>query len=211
MRKNGIFVTFEGIEGSGKSTQAYCLYKHLLDLKLDTILTREPGGTDLGGNIRRMILESGKVFPVAELLLFLADRNQHINEIIKPALERGAVVICDRYYHSTYAYQGDARNIDWNTVKLLNEFAIEGLKPDLTFLIDVPVEVGFQRKKTNDLGLDRIEQEDSRFHNTVRSAYLKLGKEESMMVVIDGTRKEEDIKKEVLNLFRQKFEKRIPL
>lgn len=210
MRKNGIFITFEGIEGSGKSTQAFELNRYLLDRKTEVILTREPGGTELGGNLRRMILESGKVFPAAELLLFLADRNQHINEVIKPALERGAVVICDRYYHSTYAYQGNARNIDWDTVKLLNEFAIEGLKPDLTFLIDVPVEVGFHRKKTNDLGLDRIEQEDTAFHNTVRSAYLKLGKEESMMVVIDGTKKEEEIKKEVLNLFRQKFGKMLP-
>ena len=211
MRKNGIFITFEGIDGCGKSTQSYFLYKYLLNATLDVLLTRNPGGTELGGSIRRMILEAGKVFPAAELLLFLADRNQHINEIIRPALERGAVVICDRYYHSTYAYQGNARSMDWNTVKLLNEFAIEGLKPDLTYLIDVPVEVGFQRKKTNDLGLDRIEQEDAKFHNTVRSAYLKLGKEESMMVVIDGTRKEEEIKKEVLSLFRQKFGKKIAL
>jgi dTMP kinase len=207
MRKSGIFVTFEGIEGSGKSTQARLLYQRLLDSKADVILTREPGGTELGANIRKMILESGKVYPAAELLLFLADRNQHINEVIQPALDRGATVICDRYYHSTYAYQGDARNMDWNTVKLLNEFAIEGLKPDLTFLIDVPVEVGFERKKTNDLGLDRIEKEDVSFHNTVRKAYLKLGKEEKMIVVIDGSKKEDEIKKEVIGVFKNKFPK----
>lgn len=209
MRKTGVFITFEGIEGCGKSTQSFALYKYLQDRNVDVILTREPGGTDLGGNIRRMILESGKVYPAAELLLFLADRNQHINEIIRPALDRDAVVICDRYYHSTYAYQGNARNMNWDTVKLLNEFAIEGLKPELTYLIDVPVEVGFQRKKTNDLGLDRIEQEDAAFHNTVRGAYLKMGKEESMIVVIDGTKKEDEIKKEVLNIFRQKFGKKL--
>jgi dTMP kinase len=207
MRKSGIFVTFEGIEGSGKSTQARLLYQRLLDSKTDVLLTREPGGTELGANIRKMILESGKVYPAAELLLFLADRNQHINEVILPALDRGATVICDRYYHSTYAYQGDARNMDWNTVKLLNDFAIEGLKPDLTFLIDIPVEVGFERKKTNDLGLDRIEKEDVSFHNTVRKAYLKLGKEEKMIVVIDGSKNEDEIRKEVIGVFKNKFPK----
>lgn len=204
MRNNGVFVTFEGIEGSGKSTQAALLYQYLASKKKDALLTREPGGTELGVNIRKMILESGKVFPAAELLLFLADRNQHINEVIRPALERGAVVICDRYYHSTYAYQGDARNLDWNTVRLLNEFAIEGLKPDITFLVDVPVEVGFGRKRENDLGLDRIEKETASFHHAVRKAYLKLGKDEKMMVVIDGTKKQDDIHGEILSIFRKK-------
>jgi dTMP kinase len=207
MRKSGIFVTFEGIEGSGKTTQANLLYQQLLDQKIDVLFTREPGGTELGVNIRKMILDSGKVYPSAELLLFLADRNQHINEVILPALERGAVVICDRYYHSTYAYQGDARNISGDTVKLLNEFAIEGLKPDLTFLVDVPVETGFERKKGIGLGLDRIEKEDTVFHNTVRKAYLKLGKNEKMMVVIDGTKELEVIRKEVLGIFKARFPK----
>lgn len=201
----GKFITFEGIEGSGKSTQARLLFQTLLEQKRDAVLTREPGGTELGAGIRQLLLGSPRVAPAAELLLFLADRNQHINEIVIPALNRGAIVVCDRYYHSTLAYQANGRNLDWNTVKLLNEFAIEGLKPDLTFLIDVPVEVGFERKKTGDLGLDRIEKEEHAFHHTVRKAFLKLGKEENMMVVIDGTRKEEEIRKEVLGIVKQKF------
>ena len=206
---NGLFITFEGIEGCGKTTQANYLYKHLLNNGADVLLTREPGGTDLGVNIRRLILDSSSIYPITELFLFLADRNQHVNEIIKPVLQRGAIVICDRYYHSTYAYQASGRNAGIDVVKKINDISIEGLKPDITFLIDIPVEIGFSRKKALNLGLDRIEREDFDFHNNIRNAYLKIAKDEKMIIVVDGMKKRNEIKDIILNHLLEKFKERI--
>lgn len=203
----GLLITFEGIEGCGKSTQANYLYQELLKKGIDVFLTREPGGTELGKSIRNLVLHSHKNYPIAELLLFLADRNQHVNEIIKPVMNRGGIVICDRYYHSTYAYQVSGRKVDLEMVKSANNLATEGLKPDLTFLIDVSVELGFERKKSIDKGLDRIESEEMEFHQAVRDAYLKLVKEEPMITKIDGSRKKEEIRDEILKIFRERFPK----
>jgi len=202
----GIFVTFEGIEGCGKSTQAFYLYERLLNNRYPVILTREPGGTEAGTKIRNILLESHSLAPLTELFLFLADRNQHIRELIIPSIENGIIVICDRFYHSTYAYQAGGRRVSIETVKRLNEIALEGLKPDLTFLIDVPVETGFNRKKSENLNLDRIEKEDFEFHNSIRNAYLEMAKSDSNIILINGLKSKEEIKAEIFETFKNKFQ-----
>lgn len=189
----GLFITLEGIEGCGKSTQAKLLKEYFEKQGREVILTREPGGTELGASIRRLLLESGHVYPIAELLLFLADRNQHVREMIVPALEKGAVVICDRYYHSTFAYQAAGRKVGSETVKIINDIAMEGTKPLITFLIDIPVDEGFRRKKANRMELDRIEREKKDFHETIRAGYLELAGKDPSMTVIDGMLPREEI------------------
>lgn len=201
----GIFVSFEGIEGSGKSTQANFLYNSLLQKGIDAVLTREPGGTDLGDSIRDILLHDHKTYPLSELLLFLADRNQHVNQIIKPFLEKGYVVITDRYYHSTYAYQITGRSIPEEQVRMLNEIAIEGYHPDITFLVDIPPETGFERKKSGSLQLDLIEQESLEFHHSVRKAYLDLARDTDSICLVDGLLDRSRIRQKVWEAFLEKF------
>ncbi|OHD57629.1 MAG: dTMP kinase [Spirochaetes bacterium GWF1_51_8] len=201
---DGIFITFEGIEACGKSTQANILYNLLESRRIKTILTKEPGGTELGDKIRNIVLHE-KVFPVAELLLFLADRNQHINETIRPYMNEGYVVICDRFYHSTYAYQATGRKIGLDIVRRFNEMIIEDCRPDLTFLIDLPPEVGFERKRTANLALDRIEKQDYSFHNSVREAYLELAKADKTIRVLDGMHSKDTLTKEIMDILNGKF------
>jgi dTMP kinase len=203
--KNGIFITFEGIEGSGKSTQSKLFFEYLKEANIPAILTLEPGGTELGKSIRKMLLESESVSPQTELLLFMADRSEHVNQMIKPALQDGKCVICDRFFHSTYAYQAGGRNLDPAVIRSINKFATGGLEPDITFFIDIPVEIGFNRKKQENLKLDRIEQEGLEFHHTLRNAYLELLKTEKMMVRIDGTKYREAIQEDIINIFNKKF------
>ena len=201
----GVFITFEGIEGSGKSTQANYLYTRLLEHGVDCVLTREPGGTELGDTIRDILLHTHKAAPIAELLLFLADRNQHVREIIQPYLDKGFVVISDRFYHSTYAYQISGRSIEPETVRALNEIAIEGCHPDLSFLVDITPETGFARKKAGSLQLDRIEQEDLEFHHSVRDAYIQMSGEEERLILIDGMQDRQDIREAVWKSFLAHF------
>lgn len=194
----GLFISFEGIEGCGKSTQSRLLHKSLTDNGQNALLTREPGGTELGKSIRKLLLDSGKVYPLAELFLFLADRNQHVEEQIRPELEKGTTVICDRFHHSTIAYQAGGRKVDVDTVLKLNEYAVDGVLPDLTFFIDVPVEVGFSRKSSFNMELDRIEREDRSFHESIRNAFLALASQDSKIITIDGTQPKDMIQKEIL-------------
>ena len=201
----GLFITFEGIEGCGKSTQAKLLEKHFRESGKSVLFTREPGGTELGRNVRKLLLDSGKVYPIAELFLFLADRNQHVREEIVPALERGTVVICDRFYHSTFAYQAGGRKVDFPTVQLLNDIAIEQTVPDLSFYIDVPVEIGFSRKNTMQQGLDRIESEDRSFHESIRNAYLKLVQEDDRLILIDGSRDKAAVSADIQRALKSRF------
>jgi dTMP kinase len=173
-----LFITFEGGEGSGKSVQAKALYRKLSRLAIPVILTHEPGVTSLGRKITRW-LKWGKdmgISPMAELMLFNASRAQLINEIIKPGLRSGKTVICDRYADSTIAYQSYGRRLDLDVVKAVNETAIQGIRPDLTILLDVPVEKGLARKKGDKP--DRFEQEDIDFHQKVREGYLELARAE---------------------------------
>ena len=172
-----LFITFEGGEGSGKSTQARLLYRRLIRLALPAILTHEPGVTSLGKKITRWLKwhRDLELSPLAELLLFNASRAQLIAEVIRPALRSGQIVICDRFSDSTVAYQGYGRGIDISEVEKANNVATSGLKPDLTFFLDMPVEPAFLRIKNNK---DRFEMESLDFHERVRRGYQSLAKAE---------------------------------
>ncbi|MEE9366372.1 MAG: dTMP kinase [Dehalococcoidales bacterium] len=189
-----LFITFEGGEGSGKSVQARALYRRLSRLAIPAILTHEPGVTSLGRKIARW-LKWGKdmgISPMAELMLFNASRAQLVNEVIKPNLRSGKTVICDRYADSTIAYQSYGRGLDSVLVKAVSEAAIQGVRPDLTILLDVPVEAGLARKKGNKP--DRFEQEDINFHRKVREGYLELAKAgPDRWLVVDATRSRQEI------------------
>ena len=180
----GFFITLEGPEGSGKSTQARLLAGHLRRQGREVIVTAEPGGDSVARKIRGLVLDSrNEVVPEGELLLFLAARAQNVRRIILPALDSGAVVVCDRFADSSIAYQGYARGIDIPTLRNLNEFATGGLVPDLTLLLDIPVEVGLERQQDK----NRFEAESVEFHRKVREGFLALAaKEPARWVVIDA-------------------------
>ena len=189
-----LFITFEGGEGSGKSVQAKALYRRLSRLATPAILTHEPGVTSLGRKIAHW-LKWGKdmgISPMAELMLFSASRAQLVNEVMKPNLQSDKVVVCDRYADSTTAYQSYGRGLDLEMVNAVNEAAIQEVRPDLTILLDVPVEDGLARKKGNKP--DRFEQEDIAFHQRVRQGYLELAKAEpDRWLVVDAAQSKEEI------------------
>ncbi len=189
-----LFITFEGGEGSGKSVQVRALYRRLSRLAIPAMLTHEPGVTPLGRKIARW-LKWGKdmgISPMAELMLFNASRAQLVNEAIKPGLQSGRVVICDRYADSTTAYQSYGRGLDLEMVRAVNEAAMQGVRPDLTLLLDMPVEAGLARKKSRKQ--DRFEQEDIAFHRRVRQGYLALARAEpERWLVIDAEKSREEI------------------
>jgi dTMP kinase len=179
-----VFITFEGPEGSGKTTQLARAADYLRAQGLTVLQTREPGGTPLADRIREVLLDAANtgLTPSAELLLYAAARAQHVVEKIKPALQRGEVVLCDRFADSTLAYQGYARGLDLNLVAQVNLFATGGLEPDLTLLFDLPVEVGLARAGARAKHLpdeqreDRFEREEIAFHQRLRDGYLHLAK-----------------------------------
>ncbi|MFH1169912.1 MAG: dTMP kinase [Chloroflexota bacterium] len=188
-----LFITFEGGEGSGKSSQARTLYRRLTRLEMPALLTYEPGGTALGRRIARWLKWSDMpISPVAELLLFDASRAQLVAEVIRPGLADGKTVICDRYADSTVAYQGDGRGLGLPMVTAVNDAGTDGLKPDLTFLLDIPSRDGLVRK--GDDRPDRFEQETLAFHQRVRDGYLKLAAQEpERWMVIDAAQSKEKI------------------
>lgn len=186
-----LFITFEGPEGSGKSTQARLLAEWLAEQGLDVRFTREPGGTPIGDRIRQILLSpnSAGLTPEAEVLLFSASRAQLVREVILPHLEQGGIVVCDRYADSTYAYQGYGRGLDMDILRRITAFATRGLVPDLTFLIDIPVREGLHRKRQGDGEDDwnRMEAEVLAYHERVRQGYLELARQEpKRWVVLDG-------------------------
>jgi dTMP kinase len=199
----GLFITFEGGEGSGKTLQAKALHRKLMQAGTPVILTHEPGGTEAGEKIARLLkqLKEIEMVPLTELLLFNASRAQHINQVIKPNLEFGKVVICDRYTDSTVTYQGYGRGLDLETVKTVNDFATGGLKPDLTILMDIPPEEGFNRiNNIRGREKDRFEQEDIEFHRKIREGFLRLVADEpERWLVVDATLSKERIKKIIWN------------
>ncbi|MFD2641045.1 dTMP kinase [Pseudomonas japonica] len=174
---SGLFITLEGPEGAGKSTNRDYLAGHLRDRGLDVLLTREPGGTPLAERIRELLLAPSdeKMDADTELLLVFAARAQHLAEVIRPALARGAVVLCDRFTDATYAYQGGGRGLGVERIATLERFVQGGLQPDLTLLFDLPVEVGLSRAAARGR-LDRFEQEGQAFFEAVRQAYLDRAK-----------------------------------
>jgi dTMP kinase len=189
-----LFITFEGVEGCGKSTQSQFLYRRLKKLGIPSILIHEPGITALGKKITRLLKWSKEIniSPISELLLFNASRAQLIEEVIKPALEEGKVVICDRYADSTTAYQGYGRGLDFSVVSAVNRIATQGLAPDLTILLDVPVEKGLRRKE--DTPSDRFHDENLNFHGRVREGFNKLAAAKpEHWLKIDGTLSKEAI------------------
>jgi dTMP kinase len=181
------FITFEGGEGCGKSYQSKALYRRLLKEKIPATLTHEPGGTDLGENISRWIKWRAEVglSAVGELLLFSASRNQLVSEVINPSIVKDEVVVCDRFYDSTLAYQGYGRGLDFGMIKQLNELSTDGLKPSLTILLDIPATEGLKRKIQDKL--DRFEKETLIFHEQVRQGYLQLARyEPKRFLVVDA-------------------------
>jgi dTMP kinase len=189
-----LFVTFEGGEGCGKSTQTRILYRRLQKVAVPAVLTHEPGVTDLGKKITALLKWSKNIAisPASELMLFNASRAQLIKEIIKPELDKGSVVICDRYTDSTVAYQSYGRGLDLEMVQTVNRISTQGLKPDLTILLDLPVEKGLERK--HGTKPDRFQTENISFHQRVRQGYLALVKAEpERWMVVDGSQSKEVI------------------
>ncbi|ACN98450.1 thymidylate kinase [Sulfurihydrogenibium azorense Az-Fu1] len=200
----GVFITFEGIEGSGKSTQAKRLYEYLTNIGIKAYLTREPGGTSIGKKIREILLSHWEEnFPsIAELLLYQADRNIHVNNIIKPLLQQDYIVISDRFYDSTTAYQHYARGIDYSIVDYLNKLATEGIKPHITFLLDLPVQEAFKRLNREK---DRLESEGLNFHQKVREGFLKIADmEKDRVIVLDGLKSPDEIFNQILNILKER-------
>lgn len=190
-----VFVSFEGIDGSGKSSQAALLVGRLQTSGVDVVSSREPGGTALGERVRELLLGAEDVSPWAEAALFAAARAQLVSEVVAPALERGAWVVVDRFLHSSLAYQGGARGLGVDAILELNRAAIGGLLPDRTFLLRVPVEVALAR--TADGRRDRIESEGAEFLTRVDSAFEALSVRFDAVEAIDGTRAEAEIAEEI--------------
>lgn len=199
--RRGIFISFEGIEGSGKTTQARLLYDYLCAKGLNPVLTEEPGGTEIGREIRKILLSLGhlNMHPVTELLLYNASRSQHVNEVILPAIKSGRVVITDRFSDSTFAYQGWGRGLDRDIISRIDEISTGGFRPDITILIDVDVNVGLLRnRKANKV--DRIELEEIEFHRRVRDGYLEIARQQPRRIkIIDGSKGIEDIHRQVIS------------
>ena len=213
-----MFVTLEGIEGCGKTTQARRLAGRLEAAGISSILTLEPGGTTIGQEIRRILLDSQNqdLSPLSELLLYEADRALHMEMVIKPALVRKKWVVCDRFFDATTAYQGYARGQDSELIKLLNEKVSLGIRPDITFLLDCPVEVGLNRAlKRNKImqqnGQDRFEKEEMDFHTAVRKGYLSIAENEpERFVVVDGTLGENELEEAIFSHIRPYLSNKVP-
>ena len=208
-------ISFEGGDGSGKTTQLKLLDNYLASRGKSCLSTREPGGTTLGEMIRKILLEAGKVEIASptELFLYLADRAQHVHEVIRPALASGRLVLCDRFTDSTLAYQGYGRGVDLDMLRRLNQVASHGITPDVTFLLDCPVEVGLSRTAQRNMNLksggsreDRFEQERADFHERVRRGFLELARAEPQRIyVLDASRPTEEVHHEIKKIVDEKL------
>jgi len=190
-----LFVVLEGPDASGKSTQLKLLAEHLAAHNIPHLTTREPGGTPLGRELRRLLLDPRRdIRPLTELLLMVADRHEHVERVIRPALNEGKWVLCSRYTLSTLAYQGYGRGVDLALLRQLNELATGGLEPDYVFLLDLPPQVAYQRTRDR----DRFEGEGLEFFTQVRAAYLELIRSVPRGYVIDATSPPEQVCREIL-------------
>ena len=206
------FITFEGVEGSGKTTQIQRLKKYLTQRGIPCKVTREPGGCPIGEKVRKILLnpDHREMVPMSELLLYEAARAQHVNDMIKPFLKKGGVILCDRFNDATLAYQGYGRRIDLRWIERLNHLSSQGIRPDVTFLLDCPSDVGLKRALQRNRVLkqereERFEKEEIQFHRRVRKGYLAIAKKEPRRVKVIDTRQGEDkvfnkIRKTVDNL-----------
>ncbi len=196
------FITFEGIEGSGKSTQVKKLHAFFLEKNIDAILTREPGGTFAGEKIREILIDEKieKLEAKTELFLNFAARLEHIEKLIKPSLAQGKTVISDRFFDSTFAYQGNAFGLDETLIEDVKKMAISDFAPDITFLIDVPVEAAFARIQTR-VDNNRYEKLGFDFHQKVRDGFLQLAKKNPRIKVIDGTKNQQEVFVEIISYF----------
>jgi len=202
----GKFITYEGIDGSGKTTQAKMLYEYLIGLGFDVILTREPGGTRFAEAVRKILLSHNDfaITPKAELMLYLAARAQLVDEVILPALKSGKWVISDRFFDSSVAYQGFARGLDPEEVMKTCLFATGGVKPDLTFFLDVSPETAAERMAKSGKKPDRLEAESREFTEKVRAGYLWIaGREPERFVVIDGEGSIESVFERIKNRVKE--------
>ena len=190
-----MLITFEGIEGCGKSTQVDLLFDYLTTKGYNVIKTREPGGTVFGEALRDVALQKNiDVFPLSELLTIMAIRAQHVEELIMPALQDRTIVLCDRFVDASYAYQGYGRGIDLGIIETLNRLVTKGIRPNLTVLIDCAAGLGLKRKAKDHRSLDRFEKESLSFHRKIRKAYLKLADEDQRrFFVVDGKSKIGDL------------------
>lgn len=202
----GIFITLEGIEGSGKSTQAKILAEKLLKDGFKTVSTFEPGDTEFGKKIREILLyPTLMINPLSELLLYFADRVQHLSEKIKPSLSEGSIVISDRFTDSTLAYQGYGRGISLDLINTLNKILLNGFKPDITILLDLPVEQGLARNKNTNKN-DKFELEALSFHNRVREGFLRIASlEPERFIIIDATKLVDEIALEIYEKIKERL------
>ncbi len=217
--KKGFLITFEGGEGAGKSTQMKRLVARLKRAKIPVVLTLQPGGTNIGKRIREVLLNPKlkHLTHRAELLLYMADRAQHVEELVVPALEAGKVVVCDRYTDSSTVYQGMCRGLGVDWTMQLNDFATGRLRPDLVIILDLPVEIGFARVrrrledtsyrgKRRVVKLDRLEREKMDFHRKVRKGFLSLArKSPRRYAVLDATRTEDEVARDIDELVLRKL------
>jgi len=208
----GKFITFEGIDGSGKSTQLRLIAGDLRVLGFNVLTTLQPGGTPLGRRLREAFLETEEnVHPMAELLLFAADRAQHVNFLIKPALAEGRIVISDRYADATEAYQGAGRGFDEKIISQVIKLATDGLKPDLTLFFDIPIEKAILRTNSrtdNETIKNRMDKETTEFYDRVRKSYLKIAeKEPKRFRVIDASGSIEEVHAKVAEIVKKFLEK----
>ena len=200
----GLFITFEGPDGCGKTTQMKLLAEYFKKKGKEVVLTREPGGKGLGEKVREILLNyDGEVSDRCESFLFLADRAQNIDIIVNPAVKEGKIVLCVRHIDSTVAYQGYGRGLNIDRINMLNNLATNGKKPDLTLVFDVDVETSMKRVGKEK---DRMESAGIDFHNRVRKGYLELAKQEPKRIkVLDATKSIEEIHKDVINILAEVF------
>jgi dTMP kinase len=211
-RPSGRFITFEGVEGSGKTSQLSRSAERLRDLGWPVIETREPGGTSVAEQIRDVMLNRGneQLTPLTEAFLVMAARAQHVEEVIRPALAAGIVVLCDRFADSTLAYQGYGRGLDISSLRRLNRLATAGLEPDMTIVFDVPVTVGLQRRRAH-REVNRLDMESVAFHERVRQGFLQLARRESRRVkVVNSGGSQAQISNLVLELIEQILQRPAP-
>jgi dTMP kinase len=205
-----LFLVLEGVEGSGKSTQAGLLSEWLTGVGIPHVLTREPGGTRVGEEIRRALLHGGEVPARTELLLMVAARAAFVDQVVRPALERGEVVIADRYELSSLAYQGYGRGVPLGEVRRVNRFATGGLRPDLTIVLDIEPQEGAARRQRAGAAADRIESAGDAFHREVARAYRLLSDQEPGIAVVAGDAPPEAVHGRIRALLRDRFPETFP-